>query len=139
MADVAQLQVASAAAFNLRIGQRVHHREHEGRRVTGVVHGLNIESERGLVVAILLDEPIVIRKINEDDREVNIYWQTAQAHEFAPFDERDELIAGLVDSLNEVLDLCAIGDVDEDTEAYGWGEAIKRAKESIAKATGSAA
>lgn len=31
-------------------------------------------------------------------------------------------------SIREMVALCAIGDCDEDTEAYGWGEAIKRAK-----------
>lgn len=47
--------------------------------------------------------------------------------------------AELVDSLNEILNLCAIGDVDEDTEAYGWGEAIKRAHAAVLKATQAAA
>lgn len=34
----------------------------------------------------------------------------------------------LRESLQTLLDLCAIGDVDENTEAHGWGDAIKRAK-----------
>src|ERR1700751_5014971 len=42
----------------------------------------------------------------------------------------------LLESLKEILDLCAIGDVDESTEAYGWGDAIKDAKSAIAKTTG---
>lgn len=32
------------------------------------------------------------------------------------------------DLLHEVLDLCALGDVDESTEVHGWGDWIKRTK-----------
>lgn len=133
MADATQLQVASAAAFNLRIGQRVHHREHEGRRVTGVVHGLNIESERGLVVTILLDTPIVIPNYGEGDREISIHWQTAQAHEFQPFDERDEQIAEMLQAL-EAMEY-------EFGRTYlpGSSNGVDLARAAIAKATGSAA
>ena len=137
MADAHEL--IAEMRVSLAIGQRVRHTDYKRQRVTGVVHGLNIEAERGLMVTVLLDEPIVIPPINEGDHEILIHWQTAQAHEFAPFDERDEQIASLVRSLNEILNLCAIGDVNEDTEAYGWGAAIKDAKVAIANATGSAA
>lgn len=41
----------------------------------------------------------------------------------------------LLESLREVLNLCAIGDVDETTEAHGWGAAIKAAKQAVEKAT----
>lgn len=34
----------------------------------------------------------------------------------------------LRNALQTLLDLCAIGDVDENTEAHGWGDAIKSAK-----------
>ncbi len=34
-------------------------------------------------------------------------------------------------SLQTILDLCAIGDVDENTEVHGWGDAIKRARALI--------
>lgn len=37
------------------------------------------------------------------------------------------------ESLSELLNLCAIGDVDEDTEVHGWGAAIKRAKSVVVK------
>ncbi|MGH6631746.1 MAG: hypothetical protein ACREB0_00175 [Sphingopyxis sp.] len=33
-----------------------------------------------------------------------------------------------LDLLREALDLAALGDVDETTEAYGWGEWVKRAR-----------
>ena len=84
---------AASAEISLRIGQRVVHGIHGGKRVTGVVRSLGIEDDRGLMVTILLDAPIVIPPYGEDDREILIHWQTAQAHEFAPFDERDELLA----------------------------------------------
>lgn len=45
----------------------------------------------------------------------------------------------LVASLEELLNLCVIGDVDETTEAHGWGDAIKRAKAAVAQAKGGAA
>lgn len=45
----------------------------------------------------------------------------------------------LLEALDEIINLCAIGDVDETTKAYGWGEAIKSAKAAIAKATGAVA
>jgi hypothetical protein len=34
-------------------------------------------------------------------------------------------------SLREILNLCEIGDVDEDTEALGWGNAIKAARAAL--------
>jgi hypothetical protein len=126
----------AGAEISLRIGQRVSHGDYKGRRVTGIVRGLDISDERGLIATVLLDEPIVILARAEGDREIRINWQTIPAHELAAFDARDELIAALVASLTEVIDLCAIGDVDETTEALGWGETIKDAKAAIAKATG---
>lgn len=35
-------------------------------------------------------------------------------------------------SLRELLNLCALGDVDENTEALGWGEAIREANAALA-------
>ena len=43
----------------------------------------------------------------------------------------------LLSALQEVIDLALYGDVDENTEALGWGAVIKDAKAAIAKATGS--
>lgn len=40
-------------------------------------------------------------------------------------------IEQLRESLQALLDLCATGDVDENTEVHGWGDAIKRAKALI--------
>lgn len=42
----------------------------------------------------------------------------------------------LLEALREVLELCAVGDVDESTEALGWGKAIQAANAAIARATG---
>lgn len=39
-----------------------------------------------------------------------------------------------VKSLLEILSLCKIGDVDETTEAYGWGDTIKEIKAELARA-----
>lgn len=59
----------------------------------------------------------------------------ACADALEPVPERGQPVTAgcvaLVASLRELIDLCAIGDVDESTEAYGWGEAIKRAKAAI--------
>lgn len=38
------------------------------------------------------------------------------------------------DALAEILELCAIGDVDECTEALGWGKAIQRARAALSEA-----
>lgn len=37
----------------------------------------------------------------------------------------------LREALKELLNLCAIGDVDESTEAHGWGAAIKEARAAL--------
>lgn len=39
--------------------------------------------------------------------------------------------AALLEALTEILDLCAIGDVGESTEALGWGVAIQRARAAL--------
>lgn len=82
--------------ISLRIGQRVRHHDFHGKRVTGVVRGLSVDSENGLCADIALDEAIVIPPLNDEDREIRIYHQHVPAHELAPFDEREELIAALL-------------------------------------------
>lgn len=84
-----------AGAFtDLRIGQHLRHRDYKGERVTGIVRCLSVEADQGLMVEIALDAPIVI-PAHGDSREVRIYRQFAPAHEFQPFDDRDELITEL--------------------------------------------
>lgn len=39
------------------------------------------------------------------------------------------------DLLREILGLCELGDVTEETEAYGWGELIRRAKVELGETT----
>lgn len=114
-------------AIHLCIGQRVRLSDRDGQRRTGSVYGLSTSSEQGLMVDVALDEPIII-PATADYREVRLYTQHTQAHLVQPFDERDELLAELVDSMQEVL---RISDRDHDA----W----RRARVAIAKATGSAA
>lgn len=90
----------AGAEISLRIGQRVRHTDYKGQRVTGVVRGLSVDSEQGLMVQCTLDAPIVIPASDGFD-DIKIWHQHAQAHEFSPFDERDELIAVLVNALDE--------------------------------------
>lgn len=88
--------------ISLRIGQRVRHQDFHGKRVTGIVRGLSVDSEDVLHADIALDEAIVIPPINEDDHELRIYRQHVPAHELAPFDEREELIAGMREAAEAV-------------------------------------
>ena len=91
--------MTAGTTFALIIGQRVKHHDYKGRRVTGVVRLLSIDPERGLMVDIALDKPIVIPPLTSDDREIRVHSQYAQAHEFTPFDERDELLAEMLEAL----------------------------------------
>jgi ribulose 1,5-bisphosphate synthetase/thiazole synthase len=58
--------------MRLRIGQRVRHTDYKGQRVTGVVYGLSIEHDRGLMVDCRLDAPIVI-PADEHGAEIKIW------------------------------------------------------------------
>jgi hypothetical protein len=91
----APLASEAGIALNLTIGQRVRHQDYDGKRVTGVVRSLAVDSERGLMVTIALDAPIVI-PAGGGFGAINIHTQHAPVHEFAPFDERDELVAELL-------------------------------------------
>jgi hypothetical protein len=42
----------------------------------------------------------------------------------------------LLAALEQLIELCAVGDVDESTEALGWGATILSAKAAIARAKG---
>lgn len=112
--------------MSFRIGQHVRHRDYRGQRVTGVVRGLSIDSEQGLMVHIALDAPIIIPE-GDGFARVELWNQHAPAHEFAPFDERDELIAELVASLRGVVAVA-----DRETDEF------IRARAAIAKAGGAA-
>lgn len=89
----------------LRLGQRVRHTDYHGQRVTGVIVGLTLDHERGLMVDCALDEPIVIPAMG-DFAATPIHRQYAQAHEFTPFDERDEQIAQLRAAVASYQRLC---------------------------------
>lgn len=82
----------------LRVGQRVRHTDYQGKRITGVVHGLSVEHERGLMVDCVLDQPIILPATDQFE-ETKLHRQYAPAHEFAAFDERDELVAELTKEL----------------------------------------
>ena len=117
--------------ISLRIGQRVRHQDYAGKRVTGVVMGLSVDHEHGLMVDCALDEPIVI-PAGHGFNETKIYRQHAQAHEFSPFDDRDELIEALQSALQ---DLAAYHD---DVPKAADQRLLDAAYAAIAKATGSA-
>lgn len=121
-------------AISLHIGQRVRHRDHAGKRVTGVINSLQVESEQGLTASVILDEPIIIPARGEGDREIRINWQTVPVTELAPFDDRDELIAELLATLRNALSGLefARGYVENDN-------LLAEIDAVIAKTTGSAA
>lgn len=89
----------------LRLGQRVRHTDYQGRRVTGVIVGLSIDHERGLMVDCALDKPIVIPAMGHYAA-THITRQHAQAHEFTPFDDRDDLISQLRAAVASYQRLC---------------------------------
>lgn len=93
--------------MSFRIGQRVRHQDYKGQRVTGVVTSLSVDSERGLMVCIALDAPIVI-PAGHGHRAINIYTQHAQAHEFSTFDERDALVAELLSACRASREVIAM-------------------------------
>lgn len=113
--------------MTIRIGQRVRHQDYKGQRVTGVVCGLSVE-DRELMVDIALDAPIVI-PASEDYREVRIYRQHVPAHELAPFDEREELISGMLGLLRRMEEQY------DDHPTVGLSLFIDDIRAAIAKAT----
>lgn len=117
-----------------RIGQRVRHTDYKGQRVTGVVRALSVDGEQGLMVSIALDAPIVIPE-GHGYRAIDIHNQHAPAHEFSPFDERDELVAELLTALQAAVDLYGKpgGPWNVPGSAGSW---ITQARGAIAKATG---
>ena len=88
--------VDAGVELSLRIGQRVRHHDYKGQRVTGVVRGISVDREGALQVDLALDAAIVIPAIGvyQEDR---IWNQRIPAHELAAFDDRDELIADLLE------------------------------------------
>lgn len=123
----------ASVEISLRIGQRVRHHDFHGKRVTGIVRGLSVGSEDVLHADIALDEAIVIPPINDDDRELRIYRQHVPAHELAPFDEREELIAGMLSLLRRMEDQY------NDNPTVGLSLFIDDIRAAIAKATGGGA
>lgn len=87
----------SASGAALHIGQHVRHRDFKGRRVTGTIRTLTIE-DQALMATIALDRPIVIPP-GDGFGQVDIHVQHVPVHELAPFDDRDEQIAALLDAL----------------------------------------
>lgn len=137
--------MVAALEISLRIGQRVRHHDFHGKRVTGVVRGLSVDSENVLHADIALDEAIVIAPINADDHELRIYRQCVPAHELSHFDERDELVDGMLGLLQKARQQLPLA-------AASWNEEpqyqpnvdavlalIAEIDAAIAKATGSAA
>ena len=123
--------MSAALEISLRIGQHVRHRDYQGKRVTGVVRGLSVDGEDVLHAEIALDDAIVIPPINSDDHELRIYRQCVPAHELAPFDEREELIAGMVALLRRMEEEY------DDHAHHALAIFIDDIRAAIAKATGS--
>ena len=131
--------MSAGVEISLRIGQRVRHQDYKGRRVTGIVMGLTVDAERGLMVDCVLDAPIIIPP-GRGYNEIAIHRQHAPAHEFSPFDDRDELIAGLLAALEEArTGLRWYQDRNPGQTDGSDDEAMARIDAAIAKATGSAA
>lgn len=120
--------ISAGVEISLRIGQRVRRSDYAGKRVTGVIRGLSVDSDQGLMATITLDAPIVIPALGADDREVSIWNQHVSAHELSPFDERDELMAEMLAALQRAADLLA-RDGKHDS---AW----RQVRAAIAKATG---
>lgn len=124
-------------ALSLSIGQRVRHRDFDGKRVTGVIRGLSVDTDRVLMAHFVLDAAIVIPAINEGDREISIWHQHVPAHELAAFDDRDELIAEMLAALQaeqEWREREDAGAIDPEWD-YELMVGTKR-RAAIAKATG---
>lgn len=96
------MNAQTGIALNLTIGQHVRHRDYKGRRVTGTVKGLSIDSDGSLQADIALDAPIVIEA--GEGRPLDIWRQCVPVHELAAFDDRDEVIAELRGALQAMLD-----------------------------------
>lgn len=127
---VAGLEIA------LRIGQHVRHHDFHGKRVTGIVRALTYDSDNGLRADIALDEPIIIPARDSDDHELRIYTQYVPAHELAPFDEREEVLAQLLDAARAaeaILGRQKWVEGSTDPEAV----ALFKLRAAVAKATGS--
>jgi hypothetical protein len=124
----AAIQPVACAEISLRIGQRVRHQDYQGKRVTGIVRGLTVDHEQGLMVDCALDAPLILPACDYMPEEVRIHRQYAQAHEFTPFDDRDELIAEMLAALQGMVRVA-----DRATVEFDAARAV------IAKATGSAA
>jgi hypothetical protein len=130
--------VNAGLELSLRIGQRVRHQDYMGKRVTGVVQGVSIDPERGLMVDCALDTPIVIPP-GHGYQEIKIYRQCAPAHEFSPFDDRDELIAEMLKSLSDLLTQTKRCFALVESEERAKVAAMDAARAVIAKATREAA
>lgn len=120
--------VQAAVNLSLCIGQHVRHRDFDGRRVTGIVKGLSINSDRVLEAHVVLDAAIVIPAHGPNDSPIQLWHQHVPAIELTPFDESDALIAEMLKALQAVVRVA-----DRNTVEFDLARAV------IAKATGSAA
>lgn len=129
--------VSAGVELSLRIGQHVKHRDFNGRRVTGIVTGLSIDSEGSMKADIALDAPIVIAA--GEGRPLDLWRQCVPAHELTPFDDRDELIDDLLHALQaeqEWRQRDTDGAIDPEWDYESMVGDLRRA--AISKATGAA-
>lgn len=139
--SAAQHASGAGIEISLRLGQRVRHsNDYKGQRVTGTVQSISLDGGV-LVVVIALDQPIII-PARGDSREIRLHSQCVPAHEVAPFDEREELLQGLLAALQALHGVFTHMALDEEhqrpTEAE-YQAAMATAAALIAEATGSAA
>lgn len=123
--------IAAGSSTALHIGQHVAHHDYKGQRCTGIVQGLTIDNDRGLMVHCVLDEPLVI-PADQHGPEIRSYHLHAQAHEFAPLTVRDELLAEALDLLQTIVRQCGAR-LDE---VSGNLALLSHAKAVIAKVSG---
>jgi hypothetical protein len=133
--------IAAGIELSLHIGQRVRHSDYKGHRVTGVVRSLSIEHDQGLMVTIALDAPIVI-PAGHGYGPTRIHNQHAPAHEFSPFDERDEQLLDLLTALREAEAGLEFAGADQLAATGDFVPApllaLRAVRAAIAKATGGA-
>lgn len=129
--------MSAGAEISLRIGQSVRLVNYDPQRITGIVRGLSADSDQALMVDVVLDAPIVIPPYSDGERAIEIWNQHVPAHEVAPFDARDGLIAEMLAALQaeqEWRDRDAAGAIDPEWD-YEIMVGDKR-RSAIARAAG---
>lgn len=124
---------AAGVDLQLRLGQRVRISDFRDQRVTGHVRGLWLD-DGVLTVDVALEAPIVIEPRQPDERAIELWHQRVRAHEVTPLDDRDELIAEMLEPLAILTESLAF-QIENDGHNAEDDARIKMARAVIAKAT----